>query len=156
MSLLARFLKIATVASAALLAACGGGGGGGGIGPIFGGGNGSNPYQCSTGTQVTLANPQPGQYNVPANVGAVTIVANGNNNYLYQSYNSWQVVLFDNYGNTIPGGNLTLVSDQNGPHPYSSDYYYNSSFQNLPTGVTWNAYLEQNGAANCPLGSFST
>jgi hypothetical protein len=138
------------------LAACGGGGGGGG----FARPPGPNPSfaQCDPGTQVQLANPQPGQFGVPTNIGSIIVVANGNNNILFATYPQWFVVLFDNFGNSINGGPLNLTSDPSGPHPYPSDFYYSSSIGNLPPGTTWNAGLV-NSNSNCapdPLGSYST
>jgi len=143
------------VASCAL-SACGGGGGSAGFGQ-FGGGFGSNGSTCDPGTEVQLANPLPGTYGVPSNIGQVTIVAYGNANTLYDSYGNWSVILFDQFGDQFGGGTLSLVSDAGGPHPYPSDFYYASSVSTLPPGRTWNAYLAEN--ANCQpvsLGTFST
>jgi hypothetical protein len=148
-------LRIAIPAALMLaLTACGGSGGGN----PFGGNTG---YECQTGTQVELANPQSGQVGVPTNLGQITIVANGQANNLYNTSNQWSVILTPNYGGyqQIDGGSLNLVSDPNGPHPYNSDFYYSSSIQGLPAGITWNAQLIQNNGSNCqpvPLGSFST
>lgn len=135
------------------LSACGSGGIGNILGPI------NNPQiQCDPGTQVQLANPQPGQTGVSGNIGQIIIVANGNNNTLYNTYNQWFLTLTDQFGNTVQGSNLTPVSYPSGPHPYASDYYYGSNFGQLAAGSTWTVKLtEQN--ANCapmPLNSFST
>lgn len=147
------FIRLALASSVVLaLTACGGGGIGNILGPI------GNQIQCDPGAQVQLANPMPAQTGVSSNVGQVTIVANGNNNALYNSYSQWYLTLTDQYGNSIQGSNLSLVSDPNGPHPYASDYYYASNVGQLPSGSTWTARLsEQN--ANCSpytLQSFST
>lgn len=149
------FARLAFASSLVLaLTACGGGGGIGNIlGPI-----GLNQTQCDPGTQVQLANPQSGQNNVSTNIGQIVIVANGNSNALGTSYNQWYITLSDQFGNTIQGGNLTTYSYPGGPHPFGSDFYYASSFSQLPSGSTWTAKLnEQN--ANCsavPLQTFST
>jgi hypothetical protein len=137
------------------LTACGGGGLGGVLGPnpINGGG----PI-CNAGTQVQLANPLPAQTGVSPSIGQITIVANGNSNTLYNTYGQWYLTLTDQFGNTITGGNLRLVSDPSGPHPYTSDFYYASSIGQLPSGATWQVNLnDQSGTGGvCPLNSFST
>lgn len=138
------------------LTACGGGGLGGALGglnPINGGG----PI-CNSGTQVQLANPQPFQTGVSGTIGQIVIVASGNNNNLYNTYNQWYLTLRDQYGNTITGSNLTLVDGRNLPHPYASDYYYASNIGQLPAGATWQVNLnDQTGTGGvCPLNTFST
>ncbi len=138
------------------LTACGSGGLGGSLGglnPV----NGSGPI-CNSGTQVQLANPQPFQTGVPGNIGQIIIVANGNNNNLYSTYNQWFLTLRDQYGDLITGSNLTLVSYPNGPHPFQSDYYYASNIGQLPSGVSWQVNLnDQSGIGGvCQLNSFST
>ncbi len=147
---------LAPAMALAALSACGGGGGGllGGIG----GGNGGYGYTCNTGTSEQLASPLPGSYAPGTN--AITIVANGNNNNLYNSYQNWYVYLTNTYsGQTINGGQLNLVSDPNGPHPYNSDFYYSSQLQqSVPSGGSWNVYLTQyNGSCNAvPLQGFTS
>jgi hypothetical protein len=137
------------------LTACGGGGLGN-IGGIVGGLNGGGPF-CNSGTQVQLADPQPGQTGVSTTIGRIVIVANGNNNNLYNTYNQWYLTLTDQFGDTITGSNLTLVSFH-GIQPYASDFYYASNIGQLPTGATWQVNLnDQNGTSGvCPLNSFST
>ncbi|MGH7330671.1 MAG: hypothetical protein ACREJX_20160, partial [Polyangiaceae bacterium] len=135
--MLLRLLSLAVVTFA--LTACGGGGGGYSSANPFN----PNPFagaQCDPGTAVQLANPQPGQ-TVSPTMGSVTIVASGNNNTLYNTYTQWNVVLTDNFGNTINGGSLSLTSYPSGPHPYQSDFYYASSIPSLPTGRQWAAGL---------------
>ena len=138
------------------LAACSGGGN------SYSPANPSNPNpfsaQCDPGTAVQLANPQAGQMGVSPVQGSVTIVANGNNNTLYNSYSQWNIVLTDNFGNQMTGGPLSLTSYPNGPHPYQSDFYYASSIPTLPTGRQWAAGLV-NTYSNCSpifLGNFYT
>jgi hypothetical protein len=110
-------LRLLSLAAAAIgLAACSGIGGG-----IFGGGGGN---QCNLGTQVQLANPTAFQTNVNTNIGSITFVANGNNNNLYNTYGQYTITLRDNFGITYQGGQLQLVPDPSGPHPYPSDFYY--------------------------------
>jgi hypothetical protein len=136
------------------LTACGAGGysnNNGSYNPI---GNNGFGITCDPGTQVQLANPQPGQTGVPGNIGSITIVANGNANTLYNTFSSWNVILSDNFGNTVVGGQLNLVPFNNGPHPFPSDFYYSSSIQTLPSGRSWNAGLVQTFSNCAPYSLF--
>jgi hypothetical protein len=139
------------------LAACSGSGGGlGGLSPIFGGN--SPGLQCQTGTSVQLANPLPLQNNA-SNVNQITIVANGSSNQLYSSYQNWYVFVVDSFGQQVTGNNLSLVPYPNGPHPYSSDFYYASQLpQTLQGGQTYTAYLARydESCSPVPLQTFST
>lgn len=133
-----RFLALSVAAVG--LASCSGanllGGLTGNLGGVLGGGGSCNP-----GTQVQLANPLPFATGVSPNIGSVTIVASGNNNYLYSNYQSMNITLLDNFGDQIPGGTLQLVSYPNGPHPYNSDFYYQSNFGTLQSNTTYTAYI---------------
>jgi hypothetical protein len=125
------------------LASCSGAGGllgNGGIGGIGGGIFGSST-SCNPGTDVQLANPLPFQSSVNPNIGQIIIVANGNNNALGQNYQSLNITLIDDFGNRISGGALQPASYPNGPHPYNSDYYYQSGFGALQSGMTYTAEL---------------
>lgn len=142
-------------AAALVLALTGCGGGAGGLL----GGIGGSVQSCYTGTNVQLASPTAFQTGVPANIGQITLVADGNSNALYSSYNQWNVVLQTNFGQQITGGPLNLVPFSSGPHPFPSDYYYASSVPALNPGTTYNVLLEQNNGSNCtavPINSFST
>jgi hypothetical protein len=138
----------------AALTACGGGGGVLGNNPVFNGAGG----ECQTGTSEELASPTPGAY--AQNVNSITIVANSNNNALYQGYQNWYIYLTNSYtGQTVTGGQLNLVPFPGGPQPYPSDFYYSSQLQQtLPSGGTWNVYLTQfSGSCQAvPLQSFTT
>ena len=135
-----------------MLAACGGGGSTGGVVP---GGGFGNP--CDPGTDVQLANPAPLATGVPTNIGAITIVANGNSNQLYSTYGSWEIVLQGNFSN-INGGQLSLVPRNNNPQPFPSDFYYSSSVPALPAGQTFQVLLLNNNGScgDVQVGSFST
>ncbi|MEO6912611.1 MAG: hypothetical protein ABI182_01145 [Candidatus Baltobacteraceae bacterium] len=148
-----RFYRLAAAAAVLLgLAACGSGGAGG-IGGILGGG----ALECNPGTQVQLANPGPNQ-SVGGGIGSIEIVANGNNNTLYSTYNQWNLQLISNLGDQVTSGSLNLTADPNGPHPYQSDFYYSASIQSLPSGRIWTVELNQtsNNCTPYPLQSFST
>jgi hypothetical protein len=60
---------------------------------------------------------------------------------LGQNYQSLNVTLIDDFGNRISGNALQLVADPNGPHPYNSDFYYQSGFGALQSGMTYTAEL---------------
>lgn len=145
-------MKLAGLATAGALAvslaACSGSGGGGSI-PGVGGYNPGGYAACNPGTQVQLANPQPGQFNVPGNVGQIVIVANGNGGSLYNAPGQWSLVLNDGYDPPIYSGDLALVPDPTGPHPFPSDFYYAASIPTLPQGMSWNIALQQNGGSTC-------
>lgn len=161
-----RSLRIIVLCGFALaLAACSGTGGGllgglGNLGGLGGGGGIFNSGSCNPGTDVQLANPLPFASNVNPNIGQITIVANGNNNYLGQNYQTMNVTLVDGFGNQYPGGTLQLVADPNGPHPYASDYYYQSSIGPLQPGTTYTAALTLTnsafGSCSYTLQSFRT
>ena len=115
-------------------------------------------FPCNTGTQQQLANPTPSQGGVSTTLGHITIVAFGNNDILYTTYNQWIITLTDNTGAPWTGGPLSLVSYPSGPHPYPSDYYYGSNIPMLNAGRTYQAFLSQPSGTCTPLslGSFST
>lgn len=159
----ARTALLAAAALAAVtLTACSSGGSSnppiGGNYPVYGP---PSSYQCDPGTQVQLANPQPYQTGVPTNQSSITIVANGDNNVLYQTYDEWELLYTDAYsGSTYATSTLQLVPDQNGPHPYGSDYYYSGSLngQGFIPGDSYTVSLvqAQNGCQPVTVGSFST
>jgi hypothetical protein len=129
------------------------------------GASGNNPQvagtSCNPGTQLALASPTPNQTGVNPGINQIVVVANGNGNYLFQTFANWQVVLLinNNANQGIPGGALSLITDSNGPHPFPSDYYYASSISGLQGGLSYAVYLSQENT-NCPLvgpvGGFST
>ena len=157
---LPRYFQIAALGAALLgLAACSGGSSSTPIAGVPGNTFGNPNALCDPGGGVQLANPPNGNVSVPTNVGSVIIVTDSNSNTLSQNPGLWNVVLVDsnNANNVIQGGNLTAVPFTNGPHPYANDFYFASSMPQLPSGRTWNVYLNEN--ANCnpgPLGNFST
>ncbi len=123
------------------LASCSGAGGLLGNTGLGGGVFGSQSTSCNPGTDVQLANPIPFQSGVNPNIGQIIIVANGNNNPLAQNYQSLNITLLDSFGNPTSGGALQPASYPNGPHPYNSDFYYQSAFGPLQSGMTYTAEL---------------
>jgi hypothetical protein len=140
------------VCSIAALSACGGGGG---SNPF--GGNPQNNY-CQPGTLVQVVSPTPQQYN--ANVNQVVIDASGDNDNIHPAPQNWSIYVLNTYsGATINGGPLNPYSDPGGPHPFASDFYYQSNLQQtLPPGGSWQVMLQENntGCSALPLQSFST
>ena len=144
------------VAAGVLFTACGGGG-------SASSGTGYVPNTngvCPAGTYAQIARPAPNQTGV-GNVSTIEIVANSNSNNLYQAYGSYDLLVTPSGASPAQGiasNPLTLTSDQNGPHPYGSDYYYSGSFnQGIPSGY-WDVYLNAFNT-NCQpfyLGSFGT
>lgn len=149
---LARALVVASVVAAA---GCGGSTSTGTNPVPFNGGS------CDPGTSIQLAFPNNTNGNfpsgVPTNIGHIEIVASGNNNTLSNSYTQFDTVLVGN-GQQVQGGFLTITSDQGGPHPYSSDFYYNSSIPTLQPGVLYTVYINvpSNSCQPIPFGQFST
>ena len=108
---------------------------------------------------MSLANPTPNSYGVPSNLGSITIVANGNNNTLYNTYSGWSLFLQSSYGNTIYGGGLGLVPNNSGwPKPYGSDFYYQSNMQGqgLTPGQNYTVILANSNCNGVAVGQFST
>lgn len=129
--------------------------------PFFGNG------ACDPGTAVSLAFPNNTNGNFPTGVsttiGRVEVVASGSNNTLGNSYQYFDTILiptngFSQIGPAITGGFLAPTSDNGGPHPYQSDFYYNSSIPTLQGGVTYVVQLNV-PSSNCSpvtVGQFAT
>lgn len=113
---------------------------------------------CDTETQETLASPASNSIGVSTAIRRITIVAAGNSNNLFRAHNQWILTIMDNTGTLWTGSVLQLTPDPNGPHPYSSDFFYSSNIPILDAGRKYQAFLSTlNGTcAPHPLGSFST
>jgi hypothetical protein len=152
-------LARALIAASVIIAAGCGGGGSSGSNPVpFNGGS------CDPGTSISLAFPNNTNGNfptgVPTNIGRVEIVASDNNNIIANSFTQFDTFLVpqNGFGGNIQGGFLTTTADPNGPHPYTRDFYYNSSIPGLQPGVTYTVYINvpSNNCQPIPFGQFST
>ena len=130
-----------------------------------GGSSGTNPVPnygyCGNDTQYQLARPQSGA-TISTGSQPFEIVANGNNNQIFQSYQNFQLVLVpqNNSSAGVQTANLTQSSDPRGYQPFGSDYYYSGQLQtNLQSGQIYNVFLNSN-TSNCtpigPLGQLYT
>ena len=142
-----QLLRLSTLATVLCISGCSGG-------------NSNSPMLagtvCDPGTQVQLANPQPGQTSVSGNIGSVVVVASDSNNTIYNTVTQWNVLL-TYFWRPSYRQSVTLGAVPSGPHPYQRDFYYSSDIPTLPSGSTWSAYLSMNtGCTPLFVGQFST
>lgn len=148
----ARALSIAAATIA--LAACSGGSSGTGAVPQ------TNGPCLPSDTQATLAFPNPTNgFTNASSVNHLELVTNGNTNSFAGSYAQYMLVAIGG-GTTVTTANLSLASDQNGYHPYNSDFYYagNVNSGTVFSGVTYTVYLntQNSNCAPTPIGQFQT
>ena len=148
----ARALSIAAVTVA--LAACGGGSSGTGSVPQ------TNGPCLPSDTQATLSLPNPSSgFTSASSITRLEMVTNGNGNSFATTYANYMLVAVG-AGTNVVSSNLSPSSDQNGYHPYGSDYYYagNTNSGQFFSGVTYTVYLNTQNS-NCtptPIGQFQT
>ncbi|MEA2786362.1 MAG: hypothetical protein QOF71_2466 [Candidatus Eremiobacteraeota bacterium] len=145
---LARALVVASIVAAA--AGC------------AGGSNSSLPNSGSTAIcdsnagSITVARPSAG---FASNGNSVEIVSSSSTDDLHNNPGLFDLNLRDNFGNVIVSGFLSLVPDPSGPHPYSSDFFYQGNLSvALQPGLTYQVFLNA-PSTNCTpgfVGSFST
>jgi hypothetical protein len=147
-----RLARALVVASIVVAAGCGGGSGGSAI-P----GAGNNNNICDFNAQsITIARPTPG---FGQNGNTIEIVSSSGSDDLHSNPSAYDLNLRDNFNNVIITGPLSLVPDPNGPHPYTSDFYYQGTLQSpLQGGLTYNVFLNAPNSNCTPgfVGSFST
>ena len=147
-----RFAKALFAVALVALAGCGGGSGSTLPNP------GSNQICDPNSNGLQLARPTPG---FPQNGNNIEIVDNGNGDQLGnpQLTGQFDLILRDNFNNEIDTGFLSAVADNGGPHPYSSDFFYQGTLPvGLSAGRTYNVYLNAPNTNCTPgfVGSFST
>lgn len=160
----ARVVRALLVGSFLAAAGCSGGSSSSGTGTVPFFGNGA----CDPGTPVQLAFPNDTQGNptpqgVSTTIGHIEIVAQSNATTLGTSSTSWDTILiptngFSQIGPAITGGFLTVTSDPGGPHPFTTDFYWNSSIPTLQSGVLYVVQLNV-PSSNCTpvtIGQFGT
>jgi hypothetical protein len=160
---LPRTVRALLAVSLVVAAGCGGSSSSGtGTVPFFGNGI------CDPQTSVQLAFPNNTSGNgtptgVSTTIGHVEIVAASNTTALGNSSASWDTILvptngISQIGPSITGGFLTVAADPNGPHPFSTDFYWNSSIPTLQAGVLYIVQLNV-PSSNCTpvtIGQFGT
>lgn len=131
---------------AAGVTACGGGSSSSGTSPV------PNYGFCGNDTSYALARPQSGGTITAGQT--IEIVASGNTNQIYQSYQNFDLILVpaNNSGNAVTGS-LATASDPSGYKPFSSDFYYSGTLQTgLIPGQQYNVYVNSYTSNCTPVG----
>ncbi len=129
-------------------------------------GSGNNPVPQTNGpclppdTQATLSLPNPSNgFTNASSITKLELVTNGNNNSFASTYANYMLVAIGG-GSSVTSTNLSPSNDQNGYHPYGSDFYYagNISSGQFFSGVTYTVYLNTQNSNCTPtaLGQFQT
>lgn len=138
-----RTVRVVAAASLILAAGCGGGSSSGLPNP------GSTALCDANAGSIAIARPSSGY---PQNGNTIEIVASTSSDQLNQFPGQFDLNLVDNFGAEIDSGFLSATPDQNGPHPYTNDFFYVGS---LPTsllpGRTYTVYLNA-PSTNCTRG----
>jgi hypothetical protein len=123
-------LARALIAVSILAAAAGCGGGSGNSLP----GSGNGQLCDSNAGSITIARPTNG---FPSNGNTIEIVSSSSTDDLHGNPGAFDLFLNNNSNVT---STLSLVADPNGPHPYTTDFFYQAS---LPAGLsgTYNVFL---------------
>jgi hypothetical protein len=112
-----------------------------------GGSSGSSTLPNGFGTcdsdaqSITTARPTPG---FPANGNSIEIVSSSGSDQLHGNPTAFDLVVVDQATQQqFSTGFLSLVPDTGGPHPYTTDFYYqgNLNGNTLLAGRTYNVYL---------------
>jgi hypothetical protein len=146
---LARALVVASIVVAA--AGCGGGSSNSTLPNP-----GSNAICDANAGSIAVARPSPG---FGQNGNTIEIVSSSGSDDLHSFPNQFDLNLRDNFNNIIITGALTPVPDNTGPHPYTTDFYYQGTLQSpLQAGLTYSVFLNAPNTNCTPgfIGSFST
>ena len=147
-----RLARALAVASLVIAAGCGGGGSSSSTLPN----PGSNQICDPNAASIALARPTPG---FGQNGNTIEIVSSTDQDQLHQFPNQFDLNLRDNFGNVLITGPLSLLPDNQGPHPYTNDFYYAGTLQgSLQPGLTYSVFLNAPNTNCTPgfIGSFST
>lgn len=138
---LARALIVASV----VVAAAGCGGGSSSALP-----NSGNGQLCdSNAGSISIARPSPG---FAANGNTIEIVSSSSTDDLHGNPGAFDLLLNNS---SIATSTLTILPDNQGPHPYTNDFFYQANLPNgLPSG-TYSVYLNAPNS-NCTPGFVGT
>lgn len=122
-----------------------------------GGGSGSavlpNNYGIcdSNAGSIAVARPTSGY---PSNGNSVEIVSSSQSDFLYGNPTAFDLLLTSNFSGDpqVTTSPLSLVPDTGGPHPYTTDFFYQGNISNgsLLPGRTYNVYLNAYGTGCTP------
>ena len=132
---LPRAVRALVAVSLVIAAGCGGGSGSSNLPNP-----GSNQICDPDAGSITIARPSPG---FPQNGNTIEIVSSSGSDQLHSNPPAFDLILNDNFGGQLVTSTLTLVPDNGGPHPYTTDFYYQGTIQNgtLVGGRTYNVFL---------------
>lgn len=147
-----RLARALIATSLVIAAGCGGGGSSSSTLPN----PGSSAICDSNAASIALARPTPG---FGQNGNTIEIVSSTDQDQLHGAPGAFDLNLRDNFGNVLITGPLGLLPDNQGPHPYTNDFYYAGTLQgSLQPGLTYSVFLNA-PSTNCTpgfIGSFST
>ena len=112
--------------------------------------NSGNGQLCdSNAGSITVARPTPG---FPSNGNSIEIVSSSQTDDLHGNPSAFDLNVRDLSGQLVAVSSpLSILADNNGPHPYTTDFYYQG---NLSVGLgsgTYNIYLNV-PTSNCTAG----
>ena len=106
--------------------------------------NSGNGQLCdSNAGSISIARPTAG---FPSNGNTLEIVSSSSTDDLHGNPGAFDLLL----NNSIATSTLSIFPDPNGPHPYTTDFYYQA---NLPAGLpsgTYNVFLNAPNSACTP------
>jgi hypothetical protein len=125
--------------AASVFAAAGCGGGSNSTLP-----NSGNGQLCdSNAGSISIARPTPG---FAANGNTIEIVSSSQSDDLHGNPGAFDLLLNNNSNAT---STLSLVADNPGPHPYTTDFYYQANLNGIPSG-TYSVFLNAPNSACTP------
>jgi hypothetical protein len=105
--------------------------------------NSGNGQLCdSNAGSISIARPSIG---FPANGNTIEIVSSSSTDDLHGNPGAFDLLL----NNSIATSTLSILPDNNGPHPYTTDFYYQANLNGIPSG-TYNVFLNAPNSACTP------